>query len=55
MKVNKFIMLQKIVISNKCCSYEVPIHQVILKNKRIMVSTNILKSTTVFKIDDNNN
>jgi len=30
--VNTFIMLQKISILNKCCSFELSIHQIILKN-----------------------
>ncbi len=39
-------------ISNKCCSFELSIHQRILK---IMyhISTKILSSTTVFNIDNN--
>jgi len=36
-------------ISNKCCSFELSIHQIILKNE-ITVSTNIW---TVFNTDDN--
>ncbi len=45
--VNTFIMLQKISILNKCCSFELAIHQRILEKKCIMVSTKILRSTTV--------
>ncbi|MDN8907574.1 hypothetical protein Q0O77_14770, partial [Staphylococcus aureus] len=50
--VKTFIMLQKISISNKCCSFELSIHQRILK-KSTTVSTKILSSTTVFNIDNN--
>ncbi len=39
-------MLQKISISNKCCPFELSMQ----KKKCIMVSTNILSSTTVFNI-----
>ncbi len=45
-----FIMLEKISISNKCCSFELSIHLWILKNKCITVSTKILCSTTDFNI-----
>jgi len=40
-------MLQKICISNKCCSFEPSIHWRILKS--ITVCTKILCSTTAFK------
>jgi len=43
-------MLQKISISNKCCSFELYIHQRIMK-KGITIYTKILSSTSVFKID----
>ncbi len=46
-------MLQKISISNRCCSSECYIHQRNLKKKRIMVFTKILSSATVFKTDSN--
>jgi len=36
--VNTFLMLQNITISNKCCSFEMSIHQTTLKN--VSVSTN---------------
>ncbi len=48
--VKTFIMLQKISISNKCCSFK--LHQRILK-KCIKVSTKILSSTTVFNYNNN--
>jgi len=38
--VKTFIMLQKMSVSNKCCSF------------LIMVSTKILRSTIAFNIDD---
>ncbi len=41
------MMLQKISISNKCCPFQLYIHQ------RFKVSTRIWSSTTVFNIDDN--
>ncbi len=48
-------MLQKIAVINKCCSFELSIHQGILKQKkRNMVSTKILCNTTVSKIDNDN-
>ncbi len=49
MSGNTFIMLQKVYISNECCSFELSIPQ----RKCIMVSTKILSSTTVFSIDNN--
>jgi len=45
-------MLQKISVSNKCCSFEHFMHQIILK-KCIMISTKILCSAAVFNIDNN--
>ncbi len=50
---NDIYNVTKISISNECCSFELFVHQRILKNKCIMVSTNILSSTTVFDIDNN--
>jgi len=47
--VKTCIMLQTISISNKCCSFELSIHQRILK-KWITVSAKLLSSTTVFNI-----
>ncbi len=44
--VKTFIMLQKISISNKCCSFELSIHCESWKIKCITVSTNIFSSTT---------
>ncbi len=41
-----------ILVSNKCCSYELYIHQRILKQKWSRFSQNV-SSTTVFNIDDN--
>ncbi len=41
------MMLQKTSISNKCCPFQLYIHQ------RFKVSTRIWSSTTVFNIDDN--
>jgi len=49
-----FIMLQKISISNKCWSFELSIHQSILKKICIFVSTKIWSSTTVFNMGDDN-
>ncbi len=46
-------MLQKISISNKCCSFELSIHLWILKNKMSHGFHKILCSTTVFNIDNN--
>ncbi len=47
--IKTFIMLQKISISNKCCAFELSIHQ----KSYIMVSTKIWSSTAVFNIDKN--
>ncbi len=47
-------MLQKISISNKCCSFELTNNQRIQKKILFMVSTKMLSSTaTVFIIDNN--
>ncbi len=46
-------MLQKISISNECCSSEISISKWV-DFFFIKVSTKILSSTTVFKIDNNN-
>ncbi len=46
-------ILQKISTLNKFCSFELSIHQRILKNKMFTVSTQILCSTTVFNMDNN--
>ncbi len=50
--VKSFIMLQKIYVSDKFCSFKCSIHQRIVK-KCIMVFTKILSSTTVLHIDNN--
>jgi len=41
-----FALLQNNSISSKCCSFDLPIHQIILK----MFSTKILSSTNVYNI-----
>ncbi len=47
-------MLQK--LSNKCCPFELSVHQRILKNMYIMVPTkNIKVHNIVFNIDNNKN
>ncbi len=51
--VKTFIMLQKISVSNKCCSLELSINQRILKKKMYQFPQNILGSTTDFNIDNN--
>ncbi len=52
--VKPFIMLQKISISNKCCSFEHSIHENNPNHdKCITVSTKTWSSTTVFDIDNN--
>ncbi len=48
--VKTFIMLQKIYISNKCCSFKLSIHLWILKNK---MYHRFHKKNTVFIIDNN--
>ncbi len=45
MTVKTFIMLRITSTSNKCCSFELSIHQRILKIKYISVSTKIWSST----------
>jgi len=45
------ITLQKIYISNKCCSFELSIHQRILGGNCITVSTKYFSRTIVFNID----
>ncbi len=58
MTVKTLIMFQKISISNKCCSFELPIHQRICiteqKQKCITVSANTLNSTPAFNNDNHN-
>jgi len=46
-------MLQKIFISNQCCSFKLYIHQRILTKEKIMVSTKIRSSTTFYNIENN--
>ncbi len=46
------LMLRKICISSKCCSFELSVLHCILK-KLIRVSTKIFNSTTVFRINHN--
>ncbi len=45
-------MLHTISNLNKCCSFELSVHHIILK-KWNMYFTNILNSATVFNIDNN--
>jgi len=42
-------MLQKISISNKCCSFELSIQRIL---EKVSVSTKILNSTTVYDTED---
>ncbi len=54
-KVNAFIMLQKISISNKSCSFEFSIHQIILKNKMFSLfpqkqAAQLLSTLIIFSI-----
>jgi len=44
-------MLQTVSVSNQCCSFELSIHQRILK-KSITVYKNITSRTTVFNIEN---
>ncbi len=48
-----FIIFQKIYISNRCCSLQLSIHLLILKNQMYHSFNKILCSTTVFNIDNN--
>jgi len=48
--IKNILTLQNISILNKCCSFELPPYQRILRTM-ITASTKILSSTTVFNID----
>jgi len=49
--VNRFIMIQMIIISNKCCSFELSIHQRILKKMHHSFHKNW--AAQPFNIDNN--
>ncbi len=44
-------MLQKIYISNECCSFDISVYQRILEKKNI-IAVWLLSSTTVFIIEN---
>ncbi len=52
-KAKTFLVLQKYIITNKCCSFECFIHQWTLKNKMHHGFHKNIDRTAVFNIDDN--